>query len=95
MIITVPVVSMTAEMNNMEIPHYNTWLPCIHVNRKDGTALVRSYRTGRSFPITLQKDIKCLVHKGDRIHVIKSHVSGEWLGIDYNAMTAIATGDEE
>jgi hypothetical protein len=78
-----------------EIPHYNTWLPCLHVNRENGTALVKSFRTGRSFPVTLNKEIKYLVSCGDKLHVIKSHVSKEWLAIDYMAGTAIASGDEE
>jgi hypothetical protein len=77
----------------MEIKHYNTWLPCVNVDVKNNTALVRSHRTGKCFPVTLNKDIKYLVSRGDRLHVVKSHVSGEWLAIDYNAMTAITSGD--
>jgi hypothetical protein len=69
----------------MEIRHYNTWLPCIHVDYKRGTALVQSFRTGKSFPVTLKKDIRYLVNQGDKLHVIKSHVTGEWTAIDYTA----------
>ena len=76
-----------------EIRHYNTWLPCIHVNHENGTALVKSYRTGKAFPVTLNQEIKNLVSRGDKLHVIKSHVSKEWIAIDYNAMTAATTGD--
>ena len=79
----------------MEIPHYNTWLPCVNVDVKNNTALVRSYRTGKCFPVTLNKDIKYLVHRGDKLHVVKSHVSKEWIAIDYMAMTSITAGDEE
>ena len=75
-------------------PHYNTWLTCLNVDVKNGTALVRSNRTGRSFPVTLNKDIKYLVTRGDRLHVVKSHVSKEWIAIDYNAMTSERVGDE-
>ena len=70
----------------MSQPHYNTWLTCINVDHKRGTALVRSNKTGKSFPVTLIKDIKFLVSIGDHLHVIKSHVSKEWIAIDYNAM---------
>jgi hypothetical protein len=79
----------------MEIRHYNTWLPCVNVDRRNNTALVRSFRTGKCFPVTLNKDIKYLVSRGDKLHVIKSHVTGEWMAIDYAAMTAITAGDEE
>jgi hypothetical protein len=73
--------------NNMEIPHYNTWLKAVHVDHSRGTALVKSHRTGKSFPVTMKKDIRYLVHQGDLLHVIKSHVTGEWTAIDYNAIT--------
>ena len=71
----------------------NTWLKCINI--QNDTALVRSNRTGKSFPVKLNKDIKHLVSIGDHLHVIKSHVSREWIAIDYNAISAITAGDEE
>ena len=77
----------------MSVPHYNTWLPCVNIDYKNNTALVRSNRTGKCFPVTLNKDIKFLVSLGDKLHVIKSHVSKEWIAIDYMAMTAMETGD--
>ena len=70
----------------MSVPHYNTWLKCVNVDPQRGTALVRSNRTGKSFPVTLTKEIRYLVSIGDKLHVIKSHVSREWVAIDYNAM---------
>lgn len=77
----------------MEIRHYNTWLPCVHVDHKRGTALVRSFRTGKCFPVTLKKSIKYLVCRGDKLHVIKNHVSKEWMAIDYIAMTSRRVGE--
>ena len=79
----------------MEIPHYNTWLPCTHVDNTRGVALVKSFRTGKSFPVKLKDDIKYLVCRGDKLHVIKSHVSREWLAIDYTCMTSNRVGEEE
>lgn len=79
----------------MEIRHYNTWLPCVNVDAKNNTALVRSYRTGKCFPVELKKDIKYLICRGDKLHVIKSHVTGKWMAIDYMAMTSITIGEEE
>lgn len=70
----------------MSQPHYNTWLKCVNVDPKNGTALVKSNKTGKSFPVTLNKDIKFLVSIGDDLHVVKSHVSREWIAIDYCAM---------
>ena len=78
-----------------KVPHYNTWLKCLHVDHKNETALVQSNRTGKSFPVKIKKDIKFLIHRGDKLHVIKSHVSKEWLAIDYMAMFAMTAGDEE
>jgi hypothetical protein len=78
----------------MTVPHYNTWLKCVNIDTKNNTALVRSNKTGKCFPVTLNKDIKYLVSKGDHLHVVKSHVSKEWIAIDYNAMTAVGDEDE-
>ena len=78
----------------MTIPHYNTWLKCVNIDTKNSTALVRSNKTGKCFPVTLNKDIKYLVSKGDHLHVVKSHVNKEWIAIDYNAMTAVGDDDE-
>ena len=78
----------------MEIRHYNTWLPCVNVDPKNNTALVRSYRTGKCFPVELKKDIKYLNCRGDKLHVIKSHVTGKWMAIDYMAMTNTRVGEE-
>lgn len=66
--------------------HYNTWLKCLNVDHKRATALVQSNRTGRSFPVTLTKSIRYLVNQGDFLHVVKSHVSKEWMAIDYNSI---------
>lgn len=63
-----------------------TWLKCIHVDYQHGTALVQSNRTGKSFPVTVKKNIQLLIHRGDHLKVIKSHVSREWIAIDYNAI---------
>ena len=71
-----------------------TWLECIHVDYENGTALVLSNRTGKSFPVTVKKDIKYLISRKDRLQVTKSAVTGKWIAVDYAAMTAIATGDE-
>ena len=57
------------------------WLKCIHTNYK--TALVKSLRTGRSFPVKVVEDIQGLVCVGDKLQVIRSPVSGEWLAVDY------------
>ncbi|MBQ8018658.1 MAG: hypothetical protein IJ258_11270 [Methanobrevibacter sp.] len=61
-----------------------SWLKCLHVG--NGTALVKSNRSGKSFPVTIQEEIKFLVHQGDYLQVIKSNVTGEWTAIDYMAM---------
>lgn len=75
--------------------HYNTWLQCVNIDHANNTALVKSNRTGKSFPVHIPQNIKFLISRGDRLHVIKSHVSKEWIAIDYNAMTSITAGDEE
>ena len=74
---------------------YNTWLPCVQVDYRNGTAMVKSHSTGNIFPVQLSPNIKYLVSKGDRLHVIKSHVSREWIAIDYQAMFSMTSGDEE
>ena len=76
-------------------PHYNTWLKCIHIDYTHNTALVQSNRTGKSFPVHIPQNIKYLIHRNDYLHVIKSHVTGEWIAIDYNAMYGLTAGDEE
>ena len=78
----------------MEIRHNNTWLPCVNVDNRNNTALVRSNRTGKCFPVELTKNVKYRICRGDKLHVIKSHVTGKWMAIDYMAMTSITTGDE-
>ena len=65
-----------------------SWLKCLHIDPTNGTALVQSLRTQKSFPVTLTKEIKYLASRGDLLNVIRSPVSGEWLAVDYNAMTA-------
>ena len=79
----------------MSQPHYNTWLTAVNVDNTRGTALVRSNRTGKCFPVTLTRDIRWLVCRGDRLHIVKSHVSKEWLAIDYQAMTSCRIGECE
>ena len=71
------------------------YLPCIHINHAIGTALVKSHRTQRSFPVTLGKRVRFLAHRGDLLDVLKSPVSGEWIAVDYMAMTNKVDGDEE
>lgn len=73
----------------------SAWLKCLNVDYKTHLALVQSNRTGKSFAVSIQKDIRYLISRGDLLKVIKSQVSQEWMAIDYIAMTAIATGDEE
>ena len=63
-----------------------SWLKALNVNYKNGTALVRSNKTGKSFPVTVKHDIKYLINQGDYLKVIKSQVSGEWTAIDYNTI---------
>ena len=82
-------------MTEMIQMHYNTWLTCQHVDYRNNTALVKSNRTGKSFPVHLPQKWKFEVNRGDRLHVIKSHISKEWIAIDFNKMTAMTTGDEE
>ena len=64
----------------------SAWLKCLNVDNQRNTALVKSNRTGRSFAVTIHKDIKYLINQGDYLKVIKSQVSGEWTAIDYNAI---------
>lgn len=61
---------------------YETWLKAVTVDNKRGTAQVRSRRTGRAFPVTLHHNIRYDVNIGDQLHVVKSHVSREWIAID-------------
>ena len=77
----------------MEIPHYNTWLKCENIDTRNNTALVRSFRTGKCFPVHVNDNMKYLISIGDHLHVIKSHVSKQWIAIDYRCGTAIVTGD--
>ena len=79
----------------MSVPHYNTWLTAVNVDNTRGTALVRSNRTGKCFPVTLHKDIRWLVSRKDRLHIVKSHVTHEWIAIDYAAMTSCRIGECE
>ena len=72
---------------------YNTWLKCLHVDYSRGTALVKSDRTGKSFPVKVKKELRYLISRGDRLHVIKSHVSREWMAIDYMAMRGVNAYD--
>ena len=71
-----------------------SWLKCTHIDPKRGVALVKSHRTQRNFPVHISKDIKYLASIGDNLKVVKSPVTGEWLAIDYMAMTSMAVGDE-
>ena len=63
----------------------------MNIDRKNKTALVRSYKTGKIFPVTLsfkeKYKFKC-VRRGDTGFVVKSGVSGEWLMIDYSFSNA-------
>ena len=67
---------------------YETWLKAVHVDNKRGTAQVKSHRTGRAFPVTLHHAIRYDVNIGDHLHVITSHVSREWIAIDYKGGVA-------
>ena len=71
-----------------------TWLTCIHIDHSNGTALVKSHRTQKGFPVTLTEEVRYLASRGDLLNVIRSPVSREWLAVDYNAMTASAVGDD-
>ena len=63
----------------------------MNIDRKNKTALVRSYKTGKIFPVTLsfkeKYKFKC-VRRGDDGLVVKSGVSEEWLMIDYSFSNA-------
>ena len=82
-------------MTEMIQMQYNTWVTCIHIDYDNNQALVKSNRTGKSFPVHLPKNLKYLISRGDRLHIIKSHVSKQWIVIDYQAMYAMTSGDEE
>ena len=58
-------------------------LTVIHKDSTIGTALVKSSRTQRSFPVTMQPWLKHLVCIGDLAIVKRSPVSGEWFLTDY------------
>jgi len=53
------------------------------IHKKDNTALVKSSRTGKSFPVRMLNWTRFLVCVGDTAIVKKSPVSGEWLLTDY------------
>ena len=63
----------------------------LNVDRENKTALVRSYNSGKVFPVTLSfKEawkFRC-VRRGDDGLVVKSSVSGEWLMVDYSFSNA-------
>ena len=73
--------------------HYNTWLKCLQIDLDNNSALVKSNRTGKSFPVHLPNNIKYLIDVGDKLHIIKSHVTGEWTAIDYMAMRGVNAYD--
>ena len=58
-------------------------LTVIHKDHERKTALVKSDKSNRSFPVTLQDWLRFLVCVGDIAIVKKSHVSGEWIMTDY------------
>ena len=73
----------------------SAWLKCLNIDNARNMALVQSNRTGKSFAVTIHRDIKYLIHRGDLLEVIKSQVSREWMAVDYMAMTSTTAGDEE
>lgn len=68
-----------------------TWLKCLNINKN--TALVRSNKTGKSFPVKISQDIRYLIDRGDHLKVIKSPVSKEWIAIDYNKYRGVCAYD--
>ena len=58
-------------------------LTVIHKDDQRKTALVKSDKSDKSFPVTLQDWLRFLVCVGDIAIVKKSHVSGEWIMTDY------------
>ena len=58
-------------------------LRVIHKDHERKTALVKSDRTQKAFPVTLQDWLRFLVCVGDIAIVKKSHVTGEWILTDY------------
>ena len=53
------------------------------LNKQGNKALVKSDRSKKSFPVTMQTWLKNLVCIGDIAIVKKSVVSGEWIMTDY------------
>lgn len=58
-------------------------LTVIHKDIKNNTCLVKSSKTGKSFPVKMLNWTRFLVCVGDIAIVKKSPVSGEWLLTDY------------
>ena len=53
------------------------------INKQGNKALVKSNRSNKSFPVTMQTWLKHLVYVGDLAIIKKSPVSGEWIMTDY------------
>ena len=53
------------------------------INKQGNNALVKSNRSNKSFPVTMQDWLKHLVCVGDLAIIKKSPVSGEWIMTDY------------
>lgn len=78
----------------MRTKHFNTWGTVLHRNPETGTFLVR-LDDGVGIHATPKKELRYLISLKDRVHVIQSHVSHEWIIIDYIAMWTMTSGDEE
>ena len=53
------------------------------IHKQGNTALILNSKTGKSFPVTMQKELQYLVCIGDLAIVKRSPVSGEWFLTDY------------
>ena len=53
------------------------------INKQGNKALVKSNRSNKSFPVTMQTWLKHLVCVGDLAIIKKSPVSGELIMVDY------------
>ena len=58
-------------------------LTVIHKDVKNNTCLVKSSKTGKSFPVKMLNWTRFFVCVGDIAIVKKSPVSGEWFLTDY------------
>ena len=74
-------------------PHYNAWGTVLHKNHETGTMLVK-LDDGTGIHATPSKELKHMVSLKDRVHIIQSHISKEFVIIDYMPMWATPSGHE-